>query len=580
MGGTHPILIAEYEEPGLPGVSCVMKSWVKDVGQRITLIKRFTNALASLAVIGTLSFGAWTLMDSSSVEAGGETRTISFYHVHTKESLTVTYMQGGRYVPSAMKKVNRLLRDWRRNEVITIDPRTLDLVWELHADLGSRRPVNIVSGYRSPRTNAFLRKIGRKVAKKSQHMKGKAIDFYFPDVPTKKIRDSALVRRVGGVGYYRSSGGPTGFLHVDSGNVRHWGPGIGRSEMASIMRNNKGTIGKRLSRKGSADTIAVSSEDDDTEEKSGGLLGLITGKRGSSKKPAAAEAPAVVEAPAAPLEAAYQGDDDELAQWSEDAAAAGQAKVSAPASLEDAVAATPSTPKKTKLPKVDPADADGMAAMAQTAAVEELADGAPQVAEAENAAPKAFIIKPRLKPQDVMVMASALTDDVRIQPANAGPESQSPVKRKPSQVADTLGPVEDADSLTAEADIETISNASSKTSFDAKLREETNEEAPVIVAPKMASLDGGDISWWSRLFTSAEELKRREGKLAEINAELEDVMPKAAILGPDGSGVIGVAESNADGKTDLQVVNRDGKGNLPPMKLRLSDAAVSIEDLQ
>ncbi len=157
-------------------------------------------------------------------------------------------MVNGRYVPSAMKKLNYILRDWRRNEVITIDPKTIDLVWELHADLGSRAPVNIVSGYRSAKTNGALKKIGRNVAKKSQHIQGKAIDIFFPDVPTLKMRNSALVRKVGGVGYYRSGGGQTGFLHVDSGRVRHWGPGIGAREMASIFRDYRKTVGARLNR--------------------------------------------------------------------------------------------------------------------------------------------------------------------------------------------------------------------------------------------------------------------------------------------------------------------------------------------
>ncbi len=180
--------------------------------------------------------------------SGGETRTIALHHIHTKESLTVTYMVNGRYVPSAMKKLNHILRDWRRDEAITIDPKTIDLVWELHADLGSKAPVNIVSGYRSAKTNGFLKKIGRNVAKKSQHIQGKAIDIFFPDVPTLKMRNSALVRKVGGVGYYRGSAGPTGFLHVDSGRVRHWGPGISAREMAGIMRDYRKTVGARLNR--------------------------------------------------------------------------------------------------------------------------------------------------------------------------------------------------------------------------------------------------------------------------------------------------------------------------------------------
>ena len=125
-------------------------------------------------------------MPTTPSEAGGETRTISLYHVHTKESLTVTYKVNGRYIPSAMSKINHLMRDWRRNETIKMDPETVDLMWELHADLGSNRPIHIICGFRSPKTNAFLKRIGRNVARKSQHMVGKAIDLYFPDVSTEQ----------------------------------------------------------------------------------------------------------------------------------------------------------------------------------------------------------------------------------------------------------------------------------------------------------------------------------------------------------------------------------------------------------
>ena len=255
----------------------------RDFGYRQTLIKRLKKLLASAAIVAALSVAAVWSLDTPTI-AGGETRTVSLYHIHTKESITVTYMVKGRYVPSAMKKINYLMRDWRRNEVVTIDPKTVDLIWELHADLGSRAPIHIVCGYRSPKTNAFLKRVGRNVAKKSQHMIGKAIDLYFPDVPTKKIRNSALVRKVGGVGYYRSSGGPTGFIHLDSGNVRHWGPAIGKTEMAQIFRDGRKTLGARLNRK---DSVAVAASDADEA--------------------------------AAALEAAYEGVDEDLATLSEQA---------------------------------------------------------------------------------------------------------------------------------------------------------------------------------------------------------------------------------------------------------------------
>jgi uncharacterized protein YcbK (DUF882 family) len=177
-------------------------------------------------------------------DASGETRTMTLYSVNTKEKLTTTYMVNGRHVPGELKKINHLLRDWRRDAVTKMDTETIDLMWELHADLGSKAPIHIISGYRSPETNAMLKSIGRNVAKKSMHTQGKAIDLYFPDVPTERLRNSALVRDIGGVGYYPRSGA-SGFVHVDSGRVRHW-PGIGSSQLAKIRRDFRKTVGARL----------------------------------------------------------------------------------------------------------------------------------------------------------------------------------------------------------------------------------------------------------------------------------------------------------------------------------------------
>lgn len=214
-------------------------------GKRQFFVNHARKIIATTAMAAVLVAGTWFSLPQQSI-AGGETRTLSLYHVHTRESLQVTYMVNGRYVPSAMSKINYLLRDWRRNEVIRIDPKTIDLMWELHEDLGSKAPIHIVCGYRSAKTNSFLKRIGRNVAKQSQHILGHAIDLYFPDVKTETMRNSALVRQVGGVGYYRSAGGPTGFLHIDSGHVRHWGPGISQSQMARIFRDYRKTIGARM----------------------------------------------------------------------------------------------------------------------------------------------------------------------------------------------------------------------------------------------------------------------------------------------------------------------------------------------
>ena len=107
---------------------------------------------------------SWIGLSGLSPAAAGETRTLALYQVHTKESLTVTYKKNGRYIPSAMKQINHIMRDWRRDAVTKMDPKTIDLMWELHADLGSKKPIHIISGYRSSKTNAMLKRIGRRVA--------------------------------------------------------------------------------------------------------------------------------------------------------------------------------------------------------------------------------------------------------------------------------------------------------------------------------------------------------------------------------------------------------------------------------
>jgi uncharacterized protein YcbK (DUF882 family) len=159
-------------------------------------------------------------------------RTISFYHIHTKETLTILYKKDGAYIPAALEKINWIMRDWRKNQVIEIDPKTIDIIWEMHEELGSRQPVHIICGYRSRDTNEMLRKTVGGQASQSQHITGKAIDVSFPDVPVRQMRYSALVRERGGVGYYPTSAIP--FVHVDTGRVRHW-PRMGRDELALLF---------------------------------------------------------------------------------------------------------------------------------------------------------------------------------------------------------------------------------------------------------------------------------------------------------------------------------------------------------
>ncbi len=146
------------------------------------------------------------------------TRALRFHHLHTGETLTVEYFQSGRYQADALAAVNRLLRDFRTGETHDIDPALLDLLVDLREAAGARRPVEVISGYRSPLTNAALRKKSEGVAAHSLHMSGRAIDLRISDVPLAALHRSAVALGQGGVGFYPASN----FVHVDTGRVRTW----------------------------------------------------------------------------------------------------------------------------------------------------------------------------------------------------------------------------------------------------------------------------------------------------------------------------------------------------------------------
>ncbi|MEJ6846956.1 DUF882 domain-containing protein [Sinorhizobium fredii] len=170
------------------------------------------------------------------VEAAGQTRTLKLYFIHTKEKAQITFKRNGRYDSKGLQQINRLLRDWRRNEPTKMDPRLLDLIWEVYQKSGSRDYIHVVSAYRSPATNGMLRSRSKGVAKKSQHMLGKAMDFYLPDVRLKTLREIGMKFQVGGVGYYPTSGSP--FVHMDVGGVRAW-PRMTRNELARLFPDGK-----------------------------------------------------------------------------------------------------------------------------------------------------------------------------------------------------------------------------------------------------------------------------------------------------------------------------------------------------
>jgi uncharacterized protein YcbK (DUF882 family) len=145
-------------------------------------------------------------------------RQLAFHNTHTGESLRCTYWADGQYLAEALTEINHLLRDHRSGEVYPIAPTLLDLIHHLNHAVGGRKPFAVVSGYRSPGTNAKLRSKNASVAKRSLHMWGKAMDIRLPGCELKELHRAALALRAGGVGYYPTSG----FIHVDVGRVRRW----------------------------------------------------------------------------------------------------------------------------------------------------------------------------------------------------------------------------------------------------------------------------------------------------------------------------------------------------------------------
>jgi uncharacterized protein YcbK (DUF882 family) len=171
----------------------------------------FLKGLGGVLVVGSLA--------PARVLAGtaGE-RVLSFVHTHTRERLTVPYFADGAYLPEGLSALSSFLRDHRTGEEHPIDPALFDILSDLRVATGTRSPFQVISGYRSPCTNAMLRGASRGVARGSLHVQGRAIDVRVADVDSAALRDAAIEIGRGGVGYYR---GPD-FVHVDTGRVRRW----------------------------------------------------------------------------------------------------------------------------------------------------------------------------------------------------------------------------------------------------------------------------------------------------------------------------------------------------------------------
>jgi uncharacterized protein YcbK (DUF882 family) len=168
-------------------------------------------SLAGIALVSPLS--AFAI-----IEANDEDRTLSFRHTHTGESERLTYWRDGDYLADGLLQLDWLLRDHRTGESMPMDRTLLDLLYKLQQAVGVCGEFEIISAYRSPKTNRMLRNKSSGVAKRSLHMQGKAIDVRLPGCNLKTLRDAALTLKAGGVGYYPKSN----FIHLDTGRFRYW----------------------------------------------------------------------------------------------------------------------------------------------------------------------------------------------------------------------------------------------------------------------------------------------------------------------------------------------------------------------
>jgi uncharacterized protein YcbK (DUF882 family) len=182
------------------------------LGRRRLFRLGFAAAATSLMVPTVFAEGAFASTGPS------DERTLNLYNTHTDEKLKATYLRGSSIDKGALKDINHILRDHRTGDVFPIDLKLLDLLTELHRKTGSKRPFEIISGYRSPKTNSMLNAESSGVAKRSMHLDGKAIDIRLADVKLKTLRDTAIAMKRGGVGMYTGSN----FVHVDTGRVRYW----------------------------------------------------------------------------------------------------------------------------------------------------------------------------------------------------------------------------------------------------------------------------------------------------------------------------------------------------------------------
>lgn len=171
-----------------------------------------------LGILPVLVIGSLPAQASTMALPKADAFNITFRNQHTGESFSGAYRVGGKYLPDAFEQINAVLRDFRTGEVFPVDPRVIDILYMAHRKAGASHPFEILSGYRSPRTNSMLVRSSEGVAQHSLHLTGQAVDVRLPGYSTKKLRNLAVNIRAGGVGYYPDSN----FVHIDTGKIRTW----------------------------------------------------------------------------------------------------------------------------------------------------------------------------------------------------------------------------------------------------------------------------------------------------------------------------------------------------------------------
>ncbi len=267
---------------------------------------RLFAAAAALTVFAGLAGGSGT--------ASAEDRALKLLNTHTRETATIVFKRNGVYDKRGLTELNQMLRDWRKNQPTKMDPELFDLIWQVYRQTGSKDYIHVVCGYRSPETNGMLRRRSKGVAQNSQHVRGKAMDFFIPGVPLAKLRAIGLKMETGGVGFYPTSGSP--FVHMDTGSVRHW-PKMTRQQLVAVFPSGKTmhvpSDGKPLpgyaealaayqARKGKAAPVAIAALESEDEPAAAPRTVAATAK--------ARPAPRTIEATGDPIVLAAGGADE------------------------------------------------------------------------------------------------------------------------------------------------------------------------------------------------------------------------------------------------------------------------------